>query len=76
MIKPQFDTPGIVMPQGSQHLFYRGIQEINSKGRQTGMALAITHHATRDISLRTPTEAQIWKSIKDKDLSKGIRGLL
>lgn len=40
------------------------------------MALAMNHRATREISLRTATEAQIWRSIRDKDLLKGILGLL
>ncbi|KAG1837674.1 hypothetical protein C8R48DRAFT_751614 [Suillus tomentosus] len=67
------------MSQGSQRLFYKGIREANSqhrKRRQTRIALAITHHATREISLGTPTEAQIWRSIRDKDLPKSIRGFL
>jgi ribonuclease HI len=78
-INPHFETSGIVMSQGSQRLFYKGIREVNSqhrKRRQTRIALAITHHATREISLGTPTEAQIWRSIRDKDLPKGIRGFL
>ncbi|KAG1779306.1 hypothetical protein EV702DRAFT_966434 [Suillus placidus] len=79
MIKNQFNTSGIAISKGSQCLFYRGIREINSeyhKRRQTKMALAMTHHVTREISLGMPTKAQIWKSIRNKDIPKGIRGFL
>ncbi|KAG1856194.1 hypothetical protein C8R48DRAFT_749170 [Suillus tomentosus] len=36
----------------------------------------MTHHAVREISTNTPTESQIWKSIRDKDIPKNIHGFL
>ncbi|KAG1889237.1 hypothetical protein F4604DRAFT_1507934, partial [Suillus subluteus] len=63
----------------TQRLFYRGIREINNtyhKRRLTRMALAMTHHAVREIGQGTPSETQIWKSIRDIDIPKGIRGFL
>ncbi|KAG1862607.1 hypothetical protein F4604DRAFT_1683755 [Suillus subluteus] len=74
-VKMNFNTSGILMTQGTQCLFYRGIREINNvykKRRLTRMALAMTHHAVREIGQGTPTEMQIWKSIRDKDIPKGI----
>ncbi|KAG1809887.1 uncharacterized protein HD556DRAFT_1428133 [Suillus plorans] len=78
-VKDKFNTSGLLMSRGTQSLFYKGICRINKgyhKRRLTRMALAMTHHAVREISLETPSEAQIWKSIRNKDIPKGIRGFL
>ncbi|KAG2752749.1 hypothetical protein P692DRAFT_201706744 [Suillus brevipes Sb2] len=67
------------MTEGSQRLFYRGIHELKQEHQQrqhTRAALAMTHHAVREISTNTPTESQIWKSIRDKDIPKNIYGFM
>lgn len=78
-VKKEFDTAGLLMTEGTQHLFYKGIRELkkeHQQRRRTRAALAMTHYAVREISTDTPTESQIWKSIRDKDIPKNIRSFL
>ncbi|KAG1800547.1 ribonuclease H-like protein, partial [Suillus variegatus] len=78
-VKDEFNTSGLLMSRGTQSLFYKGICGTNNRyqeRRLTRMALAMTHHTVREISLDTPSEAQIWKSIRSKDIPKGIHGFL
>jgi hypothetical protein len=73
------DLQGMNLNQGSQAQFYRGIFKFKAKvhpRQQTIVNLAIARHAVHEINGVTPTDPQIWKSIRNKDLPKSIQGFL
>ena len=71
------DLQGMNLNQGSQALFYQGILKFKTSmhsRQQTTINLAIARHAVHEINGETPTDPQIWKSIRNKDFPKSIQG--
>jgi exonuclease III len=78
-IERSADLQGIQLDQGSQAIFYQGIlknKALTQQHQQTKINLSITKHATYQSNGKTPTDSQIWKSIRDRDIPKSIRGFL
>ncbi|KAG1839789.1 ribonuclease H-like protein, partial [Suillus subluteus] len=77
-INRPFDLTGMKLKEGSQSLFYRGIRSTKTlkPRRDTKMKLTITIHAVQELNNSPPTPEQIWKSIRDKDIPRSIRGFL
>ncbi|KIJ59330.1 hypothetical protein HYDPIDRAFT_100879, partial [Hydnomerulius pinastri MD-312] len=78
-IKEEFNTYGLILEHGTQRLFYRGIQQSKKsprKKRSTRMNLSMSTYAIHEINGATPTDSQIWKSIRDRDIPRAIRNFL
>jgi len=75
-IERHLDLQGLALNIGNQALFYRGIRKSKSKShtkRSTLIKLAATRYAVNSLCDYTPTDEQIWKSIRDRNISKSIR---
>lgn len=77
-IPTAFKINGAKLSEMTQALLYQGIQETRKVAprMQTTIKLDITRHAIKDISGRTPTDVEIWRSIRDKTISRTARGFL
>ncbi|KAG1848868.1 hypothetical protein F4604DRAFT_1687575 [Suillus subluteus] len=77
-IDRSFNLTGMKLKEGSQKLFYQGISLIKTPKpqRETQMKLAIMIHAVQELNGSPPTPEIIWKSIRDKDIPRSIRGFL
>ncbi|KAF9234528.1 hypothetical protein BU15DRAFT_52534 [Melanogaster broomeanus] len=78
-MREEFNTNGLRLNHGTQRLFYKGILSTQTPARQkrsTIIHLAITKYAVSDISGTTPTEPQIWNSLRDRDIPRAIRNFL
>ena len=62
----------------SQAELYKGIleQETTKERQGTKIQLDITRWAVQDLNSQQPTNAKIWKSIQNKDITRSIRELL
>ncbi|KAJ7717279.1 hypothetical protein B0H16DRAFT_1338179 [Mycena metata] len=69
---------GIKLSSGSQSIFYKAIKAERHKPdrMKTTIMLDITRHAARDLSGKTPTDADIWRSIRNPDISRTTRDFL
>ncbi|RDB22893.1 hypothetical protein Hypma_009809 [Hypsizygus marmoreus] len=77
-IKEGFALDGIKLVSGTQAVFYRGIlacTEVPIR-RPTLVNLDIARHAVKDLNGSLPSDEQLWKSIRDKDIPKAIRVFL
>ncbi|KAJ7032636.1 hypothetical protein C8F04DRAFT_1184821 [Mycena alexandri] len=73
-----YDLKGIKLKAGSQRTFYKAIQANRPKPqrRKTTIMLDMTRHATRILSGSTPTDSQIWLSIRHQDISRTTRDFM
>ncbi|KAJ7127522.1 ribonuclease H-like protein [Mycena crocata] len=74
----RYQLQGISLAQSSQALFYRAIRERKAQPERmkTCVMLDITRYAVKDQCGKTPSDEQIWKSIRDKDITRTIRDFL
>ena len=77
-IEPQLNLHGAKLAKMSQSLLYKGIIErSNPPQRKSTVAhLDITRRATKALSNHLPTDARIWFSIRNKDITRTIRCFL
>ncbi|KAJ7045182.1 hypothetical protein C8F04DRAFT_1206798 [Mycena alexandri] len=69
---------GIKLSSGSQSTFYKAIKAEHHKPdrMKTTIMLDITRHAARDLSGKSPTDADIWRSIRNPDISRTTRDFM
>ena len=74
----KFNLTGAQLSYMSQALAYKGIRELKVQPYQisTIINLDITRHAVKTISGKMPTDATIWHSIRNKDITRNIRVFL
>ncbi|KAJ6571139.1 hypothetical protein B0H19DRAFT_1218947 [Mycena capillaripes] len=66
------------LSEGTQRSFYRAIKARRQRPERikTTIMLDRTRHAARDLSGNTPTDAEIWQSICNPDISRTTRDFL
>ncbi|KAJ7027464.1 ribonuclease H-like protein, partial [Mycena alexandri] len=77
-IPPSHDLKGIKLKGGSQHTFYSAIKATSPKPERlkTTVMLDITRHAARILSGNTPTDSQIWMSLRHPDITRTTRDFM
>ncbi|KAF9464942.1 hypothetical protein BDZ94DRAFT_1160912 [Collybia nuda] len=76
---PELDISGICLAGATQALLYKGIQEQRKTAprRKTLCLLDRSRYAAKQLSGKTMTDAELWKSIRQRShLPKGIRNFL
>ncbi|KAJ7831750.1 hypothetical protein B0H13DRAFT_1654551 [Mycena leptocephala] len=78
MIPPAYDLNGMKLRTGTQRTFYRAIKSRRRKPdrMKTTIMLDRTRHVAKELSGRTPTDGEIWKSLNHKDISRTTRAYL
>ncbi|KAJ7725397.1 hypothetical protein B0H16DRAFT_1332721, partial [Mycena metata] len=69
---------GMKLKTGSQRTFYRAVKAMKPKPQhmKTTIMLDITRHAAWNLSGATPTDGQIWRSIRHQDITRTTRDFL
>ncbi|KAJ7927946.1 ribonuclease H-like protein [Mycena leptocephala] len=77
-IPPSHDLKGMKLCTGTQKSFYKAIKAGKKKPERmkTTIMLDITRHAATDLSGRTPTDSQIWLSIRNQDITRTTRDFM
>ncbi|KAF9231095.1 hypothetical protein BU15DRAFT_68624 [Melanogaster broomeanus] len=78
-IQQEFNFDGLRLDHGTQRLFYKGIQQHQAptrRKRATRINLSITKYAVHSITGVTPTDPQVWKSLRNHGIPRGIRNFL
>ncbi|KAJ7018275.1 ribonuclease H-like protein [Mycena alexandri] len=77
-IPQDYNLDGIKLSSGTQSIFYQAIKAMRTKPdrMKTTIMLDITQHAARDLSGRTPTDGDIWRSVRNKDISRTTRDFM
>lgn len=77
-LNKNFDLTGAQLSYMSQALAYQGIreQEKQSHRLHTVINLDITRYAVESLSGKVPTDADIWLSIRNNDITRSIRVFL
>ncbi|KAJ7030493.1 hypothetical protein C8F04DRAFT_1211681 [Mycena alexandri] len=77
-IPEAYKLDGIKLSSGSQSMFYKAIKAERHKPERmkTTIMLDITRHAARDLSGKTPTDGDIWRSIRNPDISRTTRDFM
>ncbi|KAJ7178149.1 ribonuclease H-like protein [Mycena filopes] len=73
-IPPQYELEGMKLKAGSQRTFYKALKRRKAKPDRlkTTIMLDITRHAAWNLSGATPTDSQIWLSIRHQDITRQI----
>lgn len=77
-IPPRFITTGAKLNKASQSLLYRGIklQKGTPARPRTDTELNTTRQGVNALCGRTPSNTQLWSSIRNKDFSKVFRSFI
>jgi ribonuclease HI len=77
-VNGKFNLTGAQLSCMSQALTYQGIQKLKeiTPRNSTVINLDITRHAVKDLSNKLPSDATIWHSIRNKDITRTIRVFL
>ncbi|KAG1773495.1 ribonuclease H-like protein [Suillus occidentalis] len=78
-IDPSLELTGLKLNIGTQRLFYKSIKKIQTtpkSRRLTLMNMAMTQYAVCNMNRTTPTNEQIWSSIRNCETPINIRGFL
>jgi exonuclease III len=77
-INVKFNLTGAQLSCMSQALAYQGIRELKQKHhrRSTLVSLDITRHAAKIFSNQLPSDASIWHSIRNNDITRSTRVFL
>ena len=77
-VKHKFNLTGAQLSCITQAFAYQGIKERLTVGPRTStmINLDVTRHAVKHITGHLPTDATIWHSIRNKDISRSIRVFL
>ncbi|KAJ7163885.1 ribonuclease H-like protein [Mycena crocata] len=72
------DLQGVKLRTGTQSSFYKAIKVSKPKPERTKtrIMLDITRYAAADLSGKTPTDSQIWMSIRHPDISRSTRDFM
>ncbi|KAJ7239221.1 hypothetical protein B0H12DRAFT_1025321 [Mycena haematopus] len=70
-----YDLNGLRLSRGTQKSFYRALKSQRKKPERvkTLVMLDMTRHAARHLSGKTPTDEEIWKSIRHPDITRTTR---
>ncbi|KAJ7508391.1 hypothetical protein B0H11DRAFT_1692858, partial [Mycena galericulata] len=71
----RYQVQGVSMANTSQATFYHAIRETRPRVDRvkTRIMLDITRYAVKEQSGKTPSDEEIWKSIRNKDITRTIR---
>lgn len=74
----QLNLQGVKLSSLTQATAYKAIRQktIIKERKSTMINLDITRYAANDLSGHTPTDSQIWLSIRSKDITRTIRNFL
>ncbi|KAJ7252019.1 hypothetical protein C8J57DRAFT_1238360 [Mycena rebaudengoi] len=70
-----YSLSGVSLSKGTQSSFYRAIKSKMKKIERlkTTVMLDITRHAVSDLAGSIPADEEIWKSIRDRDITRTTR---
>ncbi|KAJ7158223.1 ribonuclease H-like protein [Mycena crocata] len=70
-----YDLDGMSIAGASQKTFYQALKAQRNKPERmkTKVMLDITRHAANELAGKTPSDSQIWRSIRDQDISRTTR---
>ncbi|KAF5375513.1 hypothetical protein D9615_009166 [Tricholomella constricta] len=73
-----FDLSGAKLAEMTQALLYKGIMELTTVAdrRNTTILLDMVRHTINDNIGDSPSDARIWKSLQDKDISNNISAFM